>query len=256
MDLSFVTYNIHKGIGNDRLYRLQRIIDICRDLDADFIALQEVAHQTPRSKYEDMAKRLSDELGMFYKLGLNVKLKRGGYGNTTFSKYPITDASNMDITWAKKKKRGCLITLVQLPNQHKNPKSELAILNMHLGLAGLERKKQIAKILNSQFLRRHKDLPIVLLGDSNDRKDKLGGLMNDAGFTDTCNKPRMQTFPAFTPVWRLDKIYINHGLVLQEHSVIKNKQTRMASDHLPVLARVRIETDSITGPVSAMMHKD
>ena len=40
--VSFLTYNIHKGIGNDRLFRLERILETLREADADIIALQEV----------------------------------------------------------------------------------------------------------------------------------------------------------------------------------------------------------------------
>ena len=40
--LRIVTWNIHKGIGTDRAYRLDRTIAVLRELDADVVCLQEV----------------------------------------------------------------------------------------------------------------------------------------------------------------------------------------------------------------------
>ena len=39
--LKVASYNIHKGIGLDRLRRPDRIVDVLCELDADIIALQE-----------------------------------------------------------------------------------------------------------------------------------------------------------------------------------------------------------------------
>lgn len=234
MELTLMTYNIHKGVGNDRLYKLDRIIQVCRDANADLMALQEVAHNIPRAKNHDMARMIAAELGMFCKLGLNVQLKRGAYGNAILSRYPIYESSNLNITWKRKKARGCLNAIVRLP------RADIAVMNLHLGLAEAEREKQILKILSSQFLHSCRDMPVVLLGDSNDRRHKLDGPITQAGFSDTCPAVRPKTFPAYTPVWRLDKIYINEHWSLKDHRVLKDKKTRIASDHLPVLVRLKI----------------
>jgi len=42
MRIRVVTYNIHRGRGLDGLDRLDRIIDVLREVDADIVALQEV----------------------------------------------------------------------------------------------------------------------------------------------------------------------------------------------------------------------
>lgn len=234
MDFTLMTYNIHKGIGNDRLYRIERTIQVCREANVDLLALQEVAFDLPRSRRHDMAQVIADELGMFYKLGLNVQLKRGAYGNAILSRYPIRESFNLSVTWRKKKARGCLNAVIRLP------RTDIAVLNLHLGLAGPERDKQIQKILASQFLQHCTDMPTILLGDLNDRRHKLDERICDAGFKDTCVAKRQQTFPSYAPVWRLDKIFINKHLNLKDHKVLKNKRTRIASDHLPVIARLKV----------------
>ena len=40
--LRIATYNVHSGVGVDRRFRPQRIVDVIDELDADIVALQEV----------------------------------------------------------------------------------------------------------------------------------------------------------------------------------------------------------------------
>lgn len=235
MELTFLTYNIHKAIGNDRLYELQRVIDVCKEIDADFIALQEVDQGAPRSKYEHQAEIISEALGMEYILGLNVYLKKGAYGNAIFSRYPIIKHTNINLTWTIKKPRACLAARVRLPDQQ-----EIAVMNFHLGLAGIERMKQAKMMLGSAFLKESDGLPVLMMGDSNDRSHKLTSVMKKAGFEDTCHNSRIFTFPSFAPVWRLDKVFYNDKLTLKEHHVVRSRLTRVTSDHLPVYARFKL----------------
>lgn len=235
MDFSLLTYNIHKGIGNDRLYNLDRIVNIIKDNDPDFVALQEVDHSVPRSRYDNQAEILAEKLGYHYVLGLNVKLKKGSYGNATLSKHPIQDHTNINLTWSIKKPRSCLASIIQTGH------GSVAIMNYHLGLAGIERARQVKMIFESDFMKEYTDLPTVILGDSNDRAHRLNPIFSRHGYDDTCHNARIYTFPSFAPVWRLDKIYYNHFLQLKEHHVMQNSLTRIASDHLPVFARFRIK---------------
>ncbi|MCR9143557.1 MAG: endonuclease/exonuclease/phosphatase family protein [bacterium] len=241
MELKFVTYNIHKAIGNDRKYRPERIVEILQKQDADFIALQEVDQGVPRSSNEDLAQVLAEALGMHYVLGLNVKLSRGSYGNATLSRYPIIGSRNMNITWSIKKRRGCLITHISLPK-----KKELVIFNIHLGLAAFERMFQIKRMLNSHSLTALKHLPQVILGDTNDHNHKLTPVMESAGFHDSVGgQAGHHTFPSFTPrsmrpLLRLDKIFYNDRLAVSEHKVIVDPETKIASDHLPLTAVLKL----------------
>ncbi|MDH5657085.1 MAG: endonuclease/exonuclease/phosphatase family protein, partial [Spirochaetia bacterium] len=227
-------YNIHKGIGNDRLYRLNRTIEILKHSDADFIMLQEVDHHVPRSRNENTAKIIAEELNYYYSIGLNVKLKKGAYGNATFSKYPIHRSRNLDLTWGIKKARGSLNTHIE------TPAGEILIMNYHLGLAGIERIWQAKKLIHSAKHQHAHHLPIVILGDSNDRGHKLNPIFKEHGFEDTCQIVNMNTYPSYAPIWRLDKIFYNKFLNLKEHRPIKTKLAKITSDHLPVVTRLQI----------------
>ena len=146
MEISVLTYNIHKAIGNDRSYQPGRIIEILEESGADILCLQEVDFQVPRSHNDDLARKLAEAMGMEYDLGLNVQLKKGAYGNATLSRYPIVHTENLNITWGIKKPRGCLMSRIN------TPAGEIAILNFHLGLAGFERISQIKMILEISFV--------------------------------------------------------------------------------------------------------
>ena len=244
MQLRFVTYNIHKGRGMDRKYDLGRIIKICQGSEADCLALQEVTLNMPRSKKEDMASLIAKDLGMAYALGLNVHLKRGSYGNAIFSRFPIVQKENLDLSLSMKKKRGSLLARLQLPKQ------QILVFNFHLGLSAFERRRQIQKILeyieNNGKDKSFSQLPRVLLGDSNDSKHKLNPIVEKNNYKDTAllsskgSKSLIHTFPSYAPLLRLDKIFISSHWNIISHQAIRNKMTRISSDHLPVLTELEL----------------
>ncbi|MDH3391690.1 MAG: endonuclease/exonuclease/phosphatase family protein, partial [Desulfobulbaceae bacterium] len=108
MLLRVLSYNMHRAIGVDRLFRPERIAKIINHHQADIVLLQEVDVGVPRSRQLDLAKEMAEAGGYpHYATGLNVKLKKGMYGNTTLSKFPITQSRNINLTIGKHKARGC-----------------------------------------------------------------------------------------------------------------------------------------------------
>lgn len=236
LQITVLTYNIHKAIGIDRRFDPERIARVCENERADIIALQEVDNGVPRSGHLDLAAVLGERLGFHHRLGANVMLKVGTYGNATLSRWPFSLGKNLDLTWTIKKRRGCLSDLIQ------TPAGPLLFMNFHLGLSRIERHFQLKKIIESDFLRRHEALPVLLLGDSNERTRYLDILLSAAGFFNTAgeSKRRLKTWPSFAPIWNLDKIFHNGKAALVQYEVVKNRLTREASDHLPVKAVIKI----------------
>ena len=65
MELTFASYNIHKGVGLDRKRDPERILSVLHEIDADIIALQEAdrrigqrASVIPRAEIDDTPWRL------------------------------------------------------------------------------------------------------------------------------------------------------------------------------------------------------
>lgn len=236
MTIRLVTYNIHKGIGGvDRRYRLSRIVDTLAHYQADVVFLQEVDDGVPRSRLHRQVEELADALQFsHHAFQRNVKLKRGHYGNAILSRFPLRPIWDVDLTLPLKKRRQALIAkaIATINGRHR----VVVLTNLHLGLAGYERTRQLKRLLDCDPLRnvRH-DTPCFVAGDFNDVWGTLGKrLMTPAGFHSASGKIR--TFPAFRPVRSLDSIYYRGGLTLSNAFAGQIKTAKAASDHLPLVA--------------------
>ena len=117
MLIRVLSYNMHRAIGVDRLFRPERIAKVINHHQADIVLLQEVDVGVPRSKKLDLAKEMAEAAGYpHYATGLNVKLRKGRYGNATLSKFPIVHSRNINLTVGKRKARGCLHSTIEINN--------------------------------------------------------------------------------------------------------------------------------------------
>lgn len=240
MRLRVLTWNIHKGIGGvDRRYRPERVIEVIAHYEPDLVLLQEVDDGVPRSRFDRQIDLLGDALRLRHRTyGPNVRLRRGRYGNATLSRWPLTDVRNVDLTVKPKKRRGALYARCRVRQGRRS--RTLAVFNLHLGLAGFERKMQLRRFLRSQpFARLHDRTPIVLGGDFNDLYGTLGPkLLEPAGFRSPGQAA--PTYPAIYPVRALDGLYVRGDLVGIRCSRSRLRLARDASDHLPLVADVEL----------------
>jgi len=242
--LRFLTYNIHRAIGLDRRFRLDRIVEIIRDHDVDIVMLQEVDEGVPRSRKMNLAKVLAEELNYpYFAIGHNVSLRKGRYGNATLSRYPIIRERNIDLTVAERKRRGCQHTTIRL-DKGGEPGRRLEVFNLHLGLSARERQRQAGILARSrEIVTLAAGTPCLLGGDFNDWRSLLRAFFVEGmGFRcatdrETENGPRaLRTYPSFSPRGGLDRMYYRGGLRLVSVSRCRHQSARIASDHLPVVA--------------------
>lgn len=235
MRFRLVTYNIHKGIGGiDRRYRLERIVDTIQHCAADVVMLQEVDRGVPRSHRHDQAERLAELLGFpHWAYQLNVHLAVGGYGNAILSRLPLVDRWDLELKIPLKKRRRGLA--VELRTSHRDDARSLLVYNVHLGLAGFERRMQLRRLLNCQGLapdRPH--VGVIVGGDFNDAFNNLGRqILEPAKFR--CATRALRTFPAILPVRPLDRVYFRGALHCEHAFVCHTQVARQASDHLPLV---------------------
>jgi len=244
MRLKLITYNIHRAIGLDRRFRLDRIVEIIRDHDVDIVLLQEVDEGVPRTRKMNLAKALAEQLEYPYlALGHNVSLRKGRYGNATLSRYPIERERNIDLTVAERKRRGCQHTTILLGDARESAR-RLEVFNLHLGLSARERQRQAGILARSrEIVTLGPGTPCLLGGDFNDWRSLLRAFFVEGmGFqcatdreTDAGPRP-IRTYPSFSPRGALDRIYYRGGLRLISVSRCRHQTARIASDHLPVLA--------------------
>ena len=236
MRLRLITYNIHKGIGGvDRRYRPGRIIETLARYDPDIVLLQEVDDGVPRSHRDRQVDLLGDALDLRYRaFQANVALRIGAYGNAILSRFPLADVEHVDLTVPMKKRRRALVAHCRVPVEGHTRR--LLISNLHLGLAGFERKIQLRRFLKrGTVAHAHHHTPLIAAGDFNDFFSNLGkGLLQPAGFAPAGRQVR--TFPAALPLRSLDRIYFRGDLRLVRCFASHTGMARQASDHLPLVA--------------------
>lgn len=254
MKLRILTYNIHRCIGVDRRFRPERIVEILEHHDADVVLLQEVDEGVPRSRELDLAEELAKAAGYpHYAVGHNVSLRKGRYGNSTLSRFPILRERNIDLTIGRKKRRGCQHTTLAVGGDGGEADGEphLEVFNLHLGLSAREREKQIGLLVRSNELA---DLdpgePCIVGGDFNDWRSLLRPIFTEVlGFRNATDlKGRynavMSTYPSFSPQGGLDRVYYRGGLHLENARTCRLQLTKVASDHRPVICDFRLRSQN------------
>ena len=240
--LRILTYNIHKGIGGlDRRYRLERIVEVISKQDPDILLLQEVDEGVPRSSGDFQAEMLAERLGIkYWAYQRNVQLTRGCYGNAILSRLPIVYDEDIDLTIPLKKRRRCLVAQCRMSIG--SQQRTILVANLHLGLAGFERKIQLNRLLGSAiFQKSHMDTPVIIGGDFNDIWRSLGRkIMQPAGYSPVGQD--IKTFPAARPMRALDNIYYRGEIDLDHAFACRSQTSKAASDHLPLVADLRIRT--------------
>ena len=241
MRLRVLTYNIHRAIGLDRRFRLDRIADILYHHDADLVLLQEVDDGARRSKRLDLAKKLAQLVDYpHYAVGHNVRLRSGRYGNATLSRFKIERERNIDLTIGKRKRRGCQHTTLRVEKRPGHP-HRIEVFNLHLGLSPKERTQQVGRLVKSdEFKSLTPERPCIVAGDFNDWRSMLHPIFTQildfhcATQGDEELNGAIRTFPSFSPTAGLDRLYYR-GLRVVHARRCRLRASRVASDHLPVI---------------------
>ena len=247
MRFRVLTYNIHRAIGVDRRFRPERIVRILESHEADVVLLQEVDDGAPRSRELDLARELAGALGYAHlAVGHNVTLRKGRYGNATLSRHPILRERNIDLTIGLWKRRGCQHTAIALDGQASGRRLE--VFNLHLGLSARQRERQVALLARSSELASlGSDVACLVGGDFNDWRSRLSPLFTEGlKFRSASDSPLgsqrpLATFPSFFPKGPLDRIYYRGPLRLLSSRRCRLRLSRVASDHLPVVAEFEID---------------
>ncbi|WP_096274323.1 endonuclease/exonuclease/phosphatase family protein [Paucisalibacillus globulus] len=231
-----MTFNIHHGVGMDAVLDLGRIARVIQETNAEVVALQEVdRYFSVRSDYQDQAKILAELLGYIYCYGANLNYgpeeghtENRQYGLAILSRYPITNVNHYLLP-SVQEQRGLLHAKVQIHGRH------VHIFNVHLGLSTSERLEQIQTI---HSIIQHIKEPFVVMGDLNAEpgSNELLLLEKMSLLNVAMHKP-FHSFPTNNPTQRIDYIFTSKELKKIREQAIQS----MASDHLLVLAKVKIK---------------
>jgi endonuclease/exonuclease/phosphatase family metal-dependent hydrolase len=111
-----LSYNIHKGIGLDQRYVLDRVWRVIEEEDPDLVCLQEVASNAWRTKYHDQPDMLAERFqprDLCFQM--NVRYRRGGYGNLLLSRWAFRRQRQVSLRMQSRKPRGAQVVVVETP---------------------------------------------------------------------------------------------------------------------------------------------
>lgn len=230
MELKLLSYNIHSCFGVDGKYDPSRVASIIESSGADLVALQEVDSSLEVRDGLNQLQYLAYRTGLTPLMGPTLKRGYGSYGNALLSRFPFHAVREIDLTYRKFEPRGLLQAKVQLGDK------TLSIFNTHFGLKHWERKFQSQRL----FEELQNDIHdcVLIFGDFNEWfKWSRNLLWLEKSFN---NSPRVPTYPSRWPKFSLDRIFASPSATFLESQVLNDSKTKVASDHLPVSARIKM----------------
>lgn len=243
--LHVVTYNIHKGFSQfKRRMSVHELRDRLRGIGADVVFLQEVQglhekHSTRHSNWPVAPQHefLADSIWNDFAYGKNAVYDEGHHGNAILSKYPIARWDNVDISMHGSERRGLLHCEIAVPHWPQ----PLHCINVHLGLLGHWRKKQITLIRQRIDKLVPESAPLVIAGDFNDWRRSASYALAESlkvseVFEHTSGRPA-RSFPAILPMLHLDRIYVRGFSIELAHAYHGRSWSRV-SDHIALSAQL------------------
>ncbi len=128
-----------------------------------------------------------------------------------------------------------------------SPEGPLHLVNWHLGLADIERRWQVRHVLEHRLFQESAHLPTVILGDFNDWRNQLDGMVFHAHNFRHATHPasRFRSFPAYLAMGSLDKLFYRGEILIRHLKIVRTPMARIASDHLPLVVDLHLKTSLI-----------
>lgn len=241
--LRVMTYNVHSCIGMDGILSPERIARVIARHDPDIIALQELDVGRLRTKEMDQAKRIAELLDMDHHFHPVRMIEEEMFGNAILSRYPlkVIRAAALPRFWAHRyfEPRGTLWAEIHYSGM------KLQLLNTHLSFWKPEQKQQAAALcgpewLDSEFCKGN----VILCGDFNAVPESsacrsIRRKLDDVQLKAGSHKPLSTWFGHF-PLGRIDHIFVSPAIEVLKVEVPKTRLEKLASDHLPLIAEIKI----------------
>lgn len=224
MELKIASYNVRKAVGQDRRRDPARILHVLNQIDADVVALQEADRRLgvrPTAIPRPLIERETDYA--VADLARN-DVSLGWHGNAVLVRRGIEVAATEHIELPGLEPRGAVFAQI----------GNVSIVGTHLGFLRSWRHKQMNAIL--RHVGRNASTTVIA-GDFNEWSDIRGCEPWEHDFTIVYPG---RSFPTPRPVAALDGIAHGSAISISDHGVMRSGAARVASDHLPIWATIRI----------------
>jgi endonuclease/exonuclease/phosphatase family metal-dependent hydrolase len=247
-----VSWNLHKGRTPLGMQAWQGMQNWMKSTSADVYFLQEaMARRMPAPMlpnnifghplegplgdvWQCQATDIAQSLRLQLALGPNVFKPSWRHGNAILSPHPLDLGGQWDISAHRFEKRGLLAARATFHDR------SITLLCAHLALTRQARLRQMQWIAH-WIAREAADGPLVLAGDFNDWKNDSVPLFGELGLREVATELGSpgKTFPAFSPALALDKMFVRD--VTPVEWLAPDPRTAWLSDHLPYMARLRVD---------------
>ena len=228
--LRVATWNVHSCVGRDGRHDPARTSSVLAELGADVVALQEFRYPADIALETRTPVVLSALESYECALGPTETRATQCFGNLLLSRHPIRELRRLDLSHGWREPRGALLATLDVGGV------PLHVIATHLGLWLSERRRQVQRIL--QAIEELESDFLVILGDFNDwlpGRSLVHALDQRLG-----RAPSPRSFPVGFPLMALDRIWVHPRAALRELAPHVTTASRMASDHLPILAELEL----------------
>jgi len=234
--LRVMTYNIRAAD-----YGLKKIIATLKEAEADIIALQEVDKLVRRTGRKDQPKEIACSLGMNCEFRKHFSYQGGEFGLALLSRYKIDQVERVRVRRSNLILLKALVHTPELPVNvivvHFHPTNPLdkEITKKENDAARLRESKRAFEIATTH------DTPFLIMGDFNANSGSPEYGLFSEKFQDCCKDSSGlwdKTWPAKFPVTRIDYIWASRHFKILRCRTLGSR----ASDHLPVVAEIRMIT--------------
>ncbi|HVU23058.1 MAG TPA: endonuclease/exonuclease/phosphatase family protein [Opitutus sp.] len=238
-DLRLMTYNVHGCSGMDGRISPRRVARVVASAAPDLVALQEIDLGRRRSRAEDQAALIARDLGMHVVFCPTVTRGQEHYGHALLSRWPVEVVKRAmlphDPSGWWQEPRAAMWVRVLLEG------AAINVITTHLGLGRRERLLQMQALLGGEWLGRIPEAERVVfcgdlnLGPGSTPYGLVAARLHDVQAARQGHRP-LRTFSSLRPFARIDHIFISKAFNVRRVLVPRNDLTRLASDHLPLVA--------------------
>jgi endonuclease/exonuclease/phosphatase family metal-dependent hydrolase len=236
--MRILTYNVHSCRGTDGVWSPDRIAEVISATRADVVCLQELDVGRARSAGVHQAEVVARALAMDFHFFPVLRVAAEEYGDAILSRLPMQLVRTLPLpgTGGAQEPRGALWVEVEERG------ARWQVLNTHFGLGRTERRMQ-ARALAVWVREALRRPPVVLCGDLNSRPGSFVHSLLGAGLRGAQSVARgfqQATFATRWPWICLDYVYASPDLEIVAAEVVTTPEARLASDHFPLLAQLRL----------------
>ena len=247
--VTMMTYNIYGARATDpsNAADLDALAEVIKRQSPDFVALQEVDKFTNRSgKTVHQARELAEKLDMYWHFTRAIDRDGGEYGDAVLSRFPIESTLDFKLTPDPNlpgEDRSVCVIKVKVGGQ------ELYVASTHLDHLSqdLSRKSQANQL---RTIIGDLNADVIVGGDFNALPDSEVMSIVGSYMIFGCKNGCDNTFPTSAPNRTIDYILYSpiENFAVRSYSVVKPVDQKVdgvdASDHLPVLATLKLKIES------------